>query len=169
MGVASGLSAAATGLGTLGGLNTASTNAQNQIQQGQQTAQMDEFRATQLQDAAKFGQAKASETDAFLRDRTMKMLGNIMAVSASANVGGDSPTGAAIAARTQGQEDQQRSIKVGDLQAQSAEDLSESGMYTNAARDTLNRAYANANADETGGILGGLGSLAKGLAGISFG
>ena len=169
MGAATGLSAAATGLSAAGSLDTAFTNAGNQRQQAQSTAQFDEFKANQLQDAAQYGMAKASETDQFLRQKTTSMLGNLMAVSAAANVDPTSPTGNAILARTQGQSDQQRSIQVGNLNAQAAQDASESYQYTDAARATLNQAYANSSSSIFGGVLGGLGSLAKGLSGISFG
>lgn len=163
------LSIAATGLSAGGKVMSGFTQASNQIQAGTQTADMDQFKSQQLSDAAQYGKAQADQTDAFMRQRVMATLGTQSAIRASANTEAGSPTGLAIAARTQGQGDQQRAIKVGDLDAQAAESQSESASYSTAAQQTLNAAYANSSTSILGGFLGAGGSLFTGLSGLKFG
>ncbi len=163
------LSLAATGLGAIGKIDQGFNSASNQIQQGNQTAQMDEYRATQLADAAQFGKAQAAETDQYMRQKLTMQLGNMMAIGASANTESTSPTGQAILNRTQGQSDQERAIRVGNLDAQAAESQSESAVYTTAAQETLNSAYANSDNSILSGFLGAGGSLLSGISGLKFG
>lgn len=154
MGVAGALSLAATGLSAFGKYDSTEQQAQSQ-------AEMDEFRAQQLQNQAEYGRAQANQTDAFLRGQLMRQIATQGAINASANIDPSSPTALAIGARTQGQGDQQRAIKVGDILAQASEDQTESGMYTQAAQRTLNDAQG-------GGILGLLGSGLSALSGLKF-
>jgi hypothetical protein len=169
MGAAAGLSLAATGLGVGGKLLSGSTASSNAIQQGTQAAQMDDYKATQLSDAAQFGQAQASQTDMFLKTKLMNQMGTMMAIGAAANTESNSPTNQALLARAQGQGQQQQAVQVGNLDAQAAVDQSESGQYATAAQQTLNSAYANSGSDILGGVLGGLGSVFSGISGLKFG
>ena len=168
MGAAGALSVAATGLGAAGKISSGFTAASNAIQQGDQAAEMDQFRAGQLADASEYGKAQANQTDSIMRQNLVATLGNMMAVRASANTAGDSPTGQAILNATQGQADRSRAIRVGNLYAQSAESANEATIYTTNAQQTLNSAYANAGTDQLNGILGGVGSLFTGLSGLKF-
>lgn len=130
-------------------------------QAGQQQAEMDNLKSQQLANAAEFSRAQARQTDAYMRANLMKSVGNIEAIRASAGTNPDSPTGNAIINRTQGQGDQERAIKVGDIMAQAGEDQTESGMYASAASQALSDG-------EQGGILGGLGKILSGVSGLKF-
>ena len=159
---------AATGLGAFGKLDSGFIQGANQRAQAEQQAQGEEFKAQQLANEGTMGQAQASQTDAFMRQQTMTTLAHMRSVGASANTDSASPTNLALNAREQGQGDQARSIKVGDITAQAAEDKAESGLYTTAAQQQLNDAFANSSNSILGGFLGAGQSLLSGISGLKF-
>lgn len=165
-GPAQGLSAAGSGLKAFGAIESGYNKSDNDIAQGTQTANFDQYKAQQLQDSADIGRTKASQTSLFMQQLVARQLGQIAAIGGAADVSADSPTSAAIAARTQGQMDRERGIKTGNELAQAAMDQKGSAIYTKAAQDTLNQAYMNAGNDVLGGWLSGIGSFASSLAGL---
>lgn len=152
MGIASPVSMASTALTGFG-------NAFGTIQSGEQQSQMDAFQAQKLQNAAEYGQAAAAQTDMTMRQQLQQVLGNMAATRASANTEPGSPTGAAIASRTEGQGNQQRAIQVGNQLNQSAEDQSESAMYTTAANQTITDSFLKAGFGLGGSVLGAMSGL----------
>jgi hypothetical protein len=179
MGVAAPLALAATGLSAgsklIAGDTAASndrTQAVNAILQGQESQALHNFRAKNLDIDATYGQAKASETDTFMRDQLVGALANISAVRASANVAGDSPTGAAIENRVEALSDTARQQRLANINAQIATDRSGAAMERAAGISAMSMAQINAATDESNasaarltGDLGGLGGLLSGISG----
>ena len=120
-------------------------------------AKADEFQAQQAANAAEYGKVKAAQVGTAMTQNLTAMLGHIQAVRASVGSDPRSPTTAAIMGRQEqvGREDQ--AIKVGDIEAQSRQDMLQSGMYTQAAGQAL----LGGELSMGGSLLGGLGGAFK--------
>jgi anti-sigma factor RsiW len=100
------------------------------------------------------------------------VLANISAVRASANVEGDTPTGAAIENRVEAQSDTARQQRLANIQAQIAADRSGAAMERSAGQTALalgqinaGTAEQNASAAHMSGMLGGFWTILAGLSG----
>lgn len=143
MAVAAPLALAATGL-----------SAASSIMGGMQTAKGDEMEQQNAVDAATIGRTKAAQTDTDMRRQLSSTLSNISAVRASAGLNPDSPTGQAIASNVEGRADVNRTQAVDNINAQVTMDQNAASFYGQSASSAL-----------LGGMMGGLGSIFKGIGG----
>jgi hypothetical protein len=166
---ASGASLAATGLSVAGTLFTGSTNAGNALTSGNMTGMSDAYRASSLEREATYGQIKAEQTDAFMRDSLKTSLANIRAVRAAAGTSGDSPTGNAILNRVEAQGDMARTQKVANINEQVQADRDAAAFYSAAGLSAIQAGQRNArNIDISADLTAG-GQLLTAGAGSSFG
>ncbi|MBV8895543.1 MAG: hypothetical protein JO051_03450 [Acidobacteriaceae bacterium] len=142
-GAAGPLSLAATGLSVAGTLFQGSTQASNALTQGNMTGMSDAYRASSLEREATYGQIKAAQTDAFMRDSLAGSLANIRAVRASADAS-SSPTEAAILNRAQAVGDTARTQKVANINEQVQSDRDASAFYAAAGMSAIQAGQRNA-------------------------
>jgi len=118
-------------------------------------ATANEWQASKLENAAKYGELKAVQTGAQMSRSLNTTLGNIEAVRAAARADPNSPTGAAILDEQQQIGTEQRLTTVNSILAQASQDRADAKYYKSAADRAL-----FAGAIETGaGIAKGLSSL----------
>lgn len=165
MGLAAPLSIAATGLGAVGSIIGGRTQASSDRYQAAENFLGHQYKANEDVIDATYGEAKAAQTDAFMRDQLNSTLQNIAAVRASANVEGDSPTQYAIQNRVGEQSDLARTQRVTNIRAQVSKDIGDSMMERAAGYSALAIGSENADAANTNGLLGGFGKLLSGLSG----
>lgn len=143
-GAAAGASLAATGISVAGTLFQGRTNATNAITQGNQTGMQDAYRASSLEREATYGEIKAAQVDAFMRDSLAGSLANIQAVRASAGTSGASPTEGAIMARAEHVGDQARTQKVANINEQVQSDRDAAAFYAAAGMSAISAGQRNA-------------------------
>ncbi len=168
MGLATGLSMAATGLSAgssiLGGFDKASSIRQ----QAQQEAVGQMYQAGQLEVAAAIGDLRATQTDTALRQRTTDALGNIDAVLALTGTTDNSPSSWAVKNRFEGQSDMARNQAVWNLHMDAESKRNTAALYMLGAGNAIQSAGVAANDAEINGFLGGAGNLLKGLSGMKW-
>ncbi len=145
---ASGTSIASIGLSTYATLLKA---------QGAATA--DQYQADRLEKAAEYGDLKATQTGAQMTRNLNTVLGNIDAVRAAAGNDPTSPTGAAVRDNQEQIGTEQRTIAVGNINAQSLQERSDAAFYRQASSDAL----LSGNISAAAGVAG---ALAKGIPGL---
>jgi hypothetical protein len=160
------MSLGATGLSVAGTLFSSSTRATNALSQGNATGERDEFQSAELARRATYGEIKANQVDAFMRDSLASSLANITAIRASAGMS-DSPTEDAIKARAGALGDAARFQKVSNINEQTQEDRDASAFYQRAGLNAIQAGRDNARAIETSGYLTAGGQLLSGLAGAT--
>jgi hypothetical protein len=105
--------------------------------QAQGTAAADQYKAQQLEEAAKYGELKATQTSADMTRNLVTTLGNIDAVRAAAHVDPTSPTGASVRENVEELGNQQRSIKVSSIEQQARMDESNAAFMRQAGDQAL--------------------------------
>lgn len=113
------------------------------LAKGKATSDSMSFQADQASRAAKAGRVAADQTDAFLRDELSTTVSHIQAIRASAGMK-DSPTSDAIIQKESDVSDNQRRIKVGNMQAQADDDERSAAFLRRSARSALNLSYLSA-------------------------
>ncbi len=108
---------------------------------------------------ASYGQIKADQTDVAMRQDLESTLGNIMAVRAAAGADPNSPTGQVITQGVAAQGDKDRNRAVGNLEAQSREDLRAAQFYRKSGARAMMGAFLGAGGD----LMSGLGGAAKSM------
>jgi hypothetical protein len=159
MGLASGLSLAATGLSAGGSFLQGRTAASNARAQGQSTGFSRFYDAMQAQLAAQAGELKATETDTFLRRRTEGALANIDAVLAGTGTVDSSPSSWAVKNRFEYLADEARTTQTGNIRRQAMADRNAAQLYALSGINAINAANANARQLEANGLLSSGGSL----------
>jgi hypothetical protein len=91
-----------------------------------------DFQANKLRVSAEYARGAAKETDAQMRENLNLQLSNIDAVRAAAGIDPTSPTTAALKDRTAMIGDRSRSIQVGNIMAQAAQNEADAN-YTEQA------------------------------------
>jgi hypothetical protein len=127
------------------------------VLQAEGTASADEYQAAKLESAATYGDLKAVQTGGQMTRSLNTTLGNIEAVRAAANADPNSPTGAAVLDNAETIGNQQKSITVNSILAQSTQDRNDAAYYKSAASDAL---FA--------GEIGAAAGIAKGIAGLGM-
>lgn len=103
----------------------------------QGTATADTYQAERLETAAKYGEVKADQTGAQMTRSLNTTLGNIEAVRAAANTDPTSPTGVAVMDYAENLGEDQRSIAVGNIRAQTIQQRNDAAYYRQASSDAL--------------------------------
>lgn len=149
----------ASGASAAGGNSLASIglSAYATVLQAQGVATADEYQAAKLENAAKYGELKAVQTNAQMTRSLNTTLGNIEAVRAAARADPNSPTGAAVLDNQEQLGNEQKSTVVSSILAQANQDRSDAKYYRSAADHAL---FA-------GAISAGAG-IAKGIAGLGI-
>jgi hypothetical protein len=142
-GAASGLSLASTGFQAFGS-----------VESGMGTQAADDYKGEQLQQAATYGELKATQTNSQLTQNLNMTLGNIDAVRAAGHTDPTSPTGAAVRNQIEGIGTEKKNIQVDSINAQAQEDEANAAYLRQAGSQAL-----------LGGVLGAGGDVLKGLAG----
>ncbi len=125
------------------------------IVQGIGTSNADKYQAAEQEQAAQYGELRATQTNAALTRNLNQTLGNIDAVRAAARTDPTSPTGAAVRNTVEATSTENKNIQVDSIMAQ-------------AEQDQANAAYlrsASSMALLSGGI-GAFGDLLKGFSGM---
>lgn len=131
------------------GLQAAS---QGMSAEGQSTADL--YKAQQLQEAAKYGELKAQQTNAQMTRNLVTTLGNIDAVRAAGHTDPTSPTGTAVRGMVEQVSGEQKSITVANIAQQARMDESNAAYMREASSQAL-----------LGGDLNIAGTLLKGASG----
>lgn len=97
----------------------------------------DTFQAERLDVAAQYGGLKATQTSGQMTRNLNTTLGNIAAVRAAANTDPNSPTGAAVSGNVEAIGNSQRSITVGNITAQTDQDVSDAAYYRTLSSNAL--------------------------------
>lgn len=114
------------------GLSTYAT-----LLKAQGTATADQYQADRLEKAAQYGDLKAAQTGGQMTRNLNNVLGNIDAVRAAANADPSSPTGAAFRDNQEAIGDSQRSIAIGNINAQTLQERNDAAFYRQASSDAL--------------------------------
>jgi hypothetical protein len=168
MGLASGLSLAATGLSAAGSYSQGRTAASNARAQGQSAGFSRFYDAMQAQLAAQAGELKATETDTFLRRRTEGALANIDAVLAGTGTVDSSPSSWAVKNRFEYLADEARTTQTGNIRRQAMADRNAAQLYALSGMNAINAANRSARQLEANGLMSAGGSLFKRLAGANW-
>jgi hypothetical protein len=163
MGMAAGLSLAATGLSGASYFLQGRTAASNARAQGQSTGFSRFYDAMQAQVAAQAGELKATETDTFLRRRTEGALANIEAVLAGTGTVDSSPSSWAVKNRFEYLADEARTTQTGNIRMQAQADRNQAQLYALSGVNAINSANDNARDLDALGLLSAGGSLFKRL------
>lgn len=130
-GGSSGSAAGGTTIASIG-LSTYST-----LLKAQGTATADQYQADRLERAAQYGDLKAAQTGGQMTRNLNNVLGNIDAVRAAANADPSSPTGAAFRDNQEAIGDSERSIAIGNINAQTLQQRNDAAFYRQASSDAL--------------------------------
>jgi hypothetical protein len=103
----------------------------------QGTATADQFKAEQLDQAAQYGELKATQTNAQMTQNLVNTLGNIDAVRAAAHTDPTSPTGSSVREYVEETADMQKSAKVGAITEQANMDEANAQYMRQAASSAL--------------------------------
>ena len=153
----SGSGNAASGLSSLGMFAAAG----GAIVSSEGTANADKYKAATLDEAATYGELKASQTNAQLTRNLAITLGNIDSVRAASRADPSSPTGAAVRDFTEQTLTEQKNIKVDSLNQQAQMDEANAAYMRKSASDALLAGDITAGAD----VLKGLSGLVPGAPG----
>lgn len=147
----------ASGASAAGGASLVSIglDAYSSILKSEGVANANEFQAEKLENAAKYGELKAVQTNAHMTRSLNTTLGNIQAVRAAANADPTSPTGAVILDNQATLGNEQKGVVVNSILQQARQDNADAAYYRSAAEDAL---FA--------GRIGAAAGVAKGLASI---
>lgn len=137
---------------------SAGLQAGSQYEAAQGQAAADQFKAQQLEEAAKYGELKAKQTGAAMTRNLVTTLGNIDAVRAAAHTDPTSPTGAAVRQNVEDRLTNEKQIKVASIEQQARMDESNAQFMREASDKAL-----------LGGDLSIAGTLLKAGSGMSFG
>jgi len=163
---ATGLSGAGTGLSALFPILQGSTAASNEIASGKGSFWSGIMSSEQSQLAADYADLKATQTDTFMRQRTAGALSNINAVLANTGTTDNSPSNWAVRNNFEARSDQARARMDLNYRMQATQDRNASTLYMLSGMNAMNIANQNANRDMLSGLLGGAGSLLKGVSGL---
>jgi hypothetical protein len=125
------------------------------------TATADQYQAEQLQQAAEYGELKATQTNAQSVRNLTNSLANIDAVRAASRTDPSSPTGAAVRGCTEAIGTEQKNITVDSITEQAAMDESNAAYLRQASSTAL----LGGDLGIAGAILNGAGGLFKSMAG----
>jgi hypothetical protein len=142
-------------------LASAGLSAYSTILSSQGTASGDQYQAAKLEQAATYGDLKAVQTGGQMTRNLNQTLGNIDAVRAAANTDPTSPTGAAYRDFQENIGDENKSITVDSILAQSNQERSDAAYYRSAASNALLSGEASA----AGGLFGAIPGAAVALFG----
>lgn len=147
----------ASGASAAGGTSLASIGLQaySDILKSEGIASADQWQATKLENAAKYGELKAVQTGGQMTRSLNTVLGNIDAVRAASGNDPTSPTGAAVRDNQEMIGNEQKTIAVDSILSQARQDQADAAYYRSAADDAL---FA--------GKIGAAAGVAKGLASI---
>jgi MoxR-like ATPase len=163
MGLASGLSLAATGLTGASYFLKGREAASSARAQGQSAGFSRFYDAMQAQLAAQAGELKATETDTFLRRRTEGALANIDAVLAGTGTVDSSPSSWAVKNRFEALADEARTTATSNIRRQAQADRNAAQLYALSGMNAINAANQNASQLDVTGLLFAGGSLFKRL------
>jgi hypothetical protein len=149
-GVSSGDAASGLSLASMG------FQAMGTIDQAEGTKAADDYKSEQLQQAATYGELKATQTNAQLTQNLSMTLGNIDAVRAAGHTDPSSPTGAAVRNTVENIADTKKNIQVDSISAQAQEDEANAAYLRSAGSEAL-------LSGEIGAGAGILSSVAKSL------
>lgn len=135
------------------GLSAASKGAQAEGQ-----AKADEFKAQQLEEAATYGELKATQTNAQLTRNLAVTLGNIDAVRAAAHGDPSDPSNVAVRDYVEETGTTAKGIQVASIEQQARQDEAGAAYERQAASDALLAGDLSIGST----ILGGLGGALKG-------
>jgi hypothetical protein len=149
----------ASGATAAGGSSLASIglSAYATMLQAEGVSTADNYQADKLDNAAKYGELKAAQTGGQMTRSLNTTLGNIEAVRAAARADPNSPTGVAVRDNAAAIGEDQKSITVNSILAQSRQDTADAMYYRSAADHAL----------LAGGVSAAAG-VAKGIAGFKF-
>lgn len=139
---------------------SAGLSAASQGMQAEGTAAADQFKAQQLDEAAKYGELKATQTGAAMTRNLVTTLGNLDAVRAAAHTDPTSPTGGAVRENVEALGNEQRGIKVAGIEQQVRVDESNAAYMREAGSQALlggDIAIAGTLLKSIGGAAGGFG------------
>lgn len=136
---------------------------QENAAQGQAAA--DTFKAQQLEEAAQYGELKATQTGAQMTRNLVMTLGNIDAVRAASRVDPSSPSAAAVHDFVEQTGEEQRSITTSNIARQAQMD-EQNAQYM---RYASSQALLGGDLAAAGTILGGLGGGIKSMGGFGGG
>lgn len=135
-------------------LASAGLSAAAQGTAAQGTANADTYKAEQLEQAATYGELKATQTNATMTRNLTNTLGNIDAVRAAGHDDPTSPTGGAVREMVEEQGNNQKSITVDNITQQALTDEGNAAYLRSASSTAL-----------LGGDLSMAGTLLKGFSG----
>ena len=123
------------------------------------TAAGDNYQAAILDRAAQYGELQAKQTNAEMTRKLTTTLGNIDAVRAAAHTDPSSPTGGAVRDYAEKVGNEQKSIKVNSILAQSQMDTANATYLRQAGNTALLAGNITAGADIAKGVGGLITSL----------
>ena len=136
-------------------LASAGLSAYGSMMQGEGTKAADTYKAEQLEQAAQYGDLKATQTNAQMTRNLNITLGNIDAVRAAAHDDPTSPTGAAVRDTVEEQGTERKNIAVDSITAQAQEDEANAAYLREAGSQAL-----------LSGDIGAAAGVLKGIAGL---
>jgi hypothetical protein len=163
MGNATGSGTAASGLSGLGVAGTVA----GALIGARGTKNADDYKAAVLDQAAQYGDLKATQTNAQMTRNLSITLGHIDSVRAAAHTDPTSPTGAAVRDYTEQVGTEDKNIKVDSILAQSQQDEANAAYMRQAGSDALLGGWVTAGADVLKGVGGGLSGMPSGGGGPS--
>jgi len=131
-------------------------SAGSKIMQAEGTANADTFKAQQLEEAATYGELKASQTNAQMTRNLTMTLGHIDAVRGAAHIDPTSPTASAVREAMEEQGVNEKNIRVDAIDQQVRMDESGAAYMRQASSDAMLSGYIGAANSIAGGLPGAM-------------
>lgn len=127
-------------------------SAYSAVEKGAGQKASDDYQAQRAEQAAQYGELKASQTDAQTRENLNVTLANISAVRAASGVDPSSPTSAVLRDQTERLGDRARGIQVGNILEQSTQDTQDAAYLRNAGDFAMSMGEVNAATGVAGSV-----------------
>lgn len=157
---------AGSGISAMGKMQEAEIEAKNAENQGMVEGLQAIWQANSMNINAAMTDLQATETDTYLRQKTMEQMSNIKSVMALTGSDMDSPSNSAVRNRFEGLNDSSREMKMWNSKMQAEQDRNMAQLMLMSGMLGLQTSQQNASAIRKGGKMSAIGSMIGGLSGL---
>lgn len=157
---------AGSGMSAMGQMQEANIEAKNTENQGLVEGMQSWWQAGSLNISAAMEDLRATETDTYLRQKTMEQMSNINDVMSITGSDMASPSNMAVKNRFEGLSDNNRGIRMWNSKMQAEQDRNLSQLMLMSGMMSMMNAQDNASQIRQGGQMSAIGSMLGGLGGL---
>jgi hypothetical protein len=157
---------AGSGISAMGKMQEAEIEAKNTQMRGVTEGMQAWWQAGSLNIAAAMDDLRATETDTYLRQKTMEQMSNIRDVMAITGSEMDSPSNAAVRNRFEGLSDSAREMRMWNSKMEAEQKRNTAQLVLMSGMLNMMTAQDNAGKIRSGGRMAAIGSMLGGLGGL---